>query len=142
MLASFAAVERFRVPFRDLDFLRHVNNAAYVTWSETIRCNYLADVLGEAIEGERGWIMAGQRWEYHVPIGYRAEVAIGARIARIGGKSLEMAYEVWTTEPERLAASGSCTLVAYDYRRASTIRVPDAWRERIRAFERVQPEGL
>ena len=32
------------------DYLRHVNNIAYITWTETLRCEYTHDVLFRTAE--------------------------------------------------------------------------------------------
>jgi acyl-CoA thioester hydrolase len=139
MLEAYRYVERFRTTFHDCDILQHVNNVAYVVWSESIRCNYFNDVMQEAIDGERGWIMAKQSWDYRAQVNYLERVAIGARISRFGTKSIEMIYEVWNDTTRELAATGTSTLVAYDFIAKASIAVPESWRERVRAFETTAP---
>jgi acyl-CoA thioesterase FadM len=40
---------------------------------------------------------------------------------------------------ELLAFRSRAVLVAYDYEAERTISIPDAWRERVAAFERLPP---
>ena len=139
VLKDYRCVSRFRTAFHDFDYLQHANNIAYITWTETLRCEYMHDVLLTAIDGEQGWIMAKQSFDYLAQINYLERVAVGARISRIGMKSLEMIYEIWNEATGVLSARGTSTLVAYDFSRNTSIAVPDTWRERIRAFEATAP---
>jgi acyl-CoA thioester hydrolase len=135
VLGDFKLVRRFRVPFEDVDMLRHVNHIAPVRWAETIRCEYVADVLGEAITGTQGVIGVRIQFDYESQMDYREDVAIGCRVARIGGKSLEHLYEVWSETRGIRCVRGTSVVVAFDYARNTSISVPEVWRERILAFE-------
>jgi acyl-CoA thioester hydrolase len=138
MLEEYRQVHRFRVAFGDVDMLGHVNNVAYVRWAETLRTEYFGDVLGERVGGARGMILARTNVVYEKPIAYRENVAMGGRVAKIGGKSFEFEHEVWSEDRDERCATIVCTLVAFDYEANRTIVVPDAWREKIAAFERTQ----
>lgn len=136
MLESYRLVRHFRVPFSDIDMLGHANNTAYLRWAEAIRTEYLADILGAFIGGERGMILARVTVDYESPIGYHEAIAIGARIGRIGTKSFDFDHEIWSEDRAVRCATIASTLVAMDYTNASTIAVPDDWRTRIAAYER------
>jgi acyl-CoA thioester hydrolase len=140
MLDDFRYTMRFRVPFQDVDMLNHVNNVKYVVWAETIRSAYFAEVLGEEIRGTRGMILAKLVVDYKRPIAYRADVAVGCRIARIGRKSFDIVYEVWDETENASAALITTTLVAYDYTTTSSIAVPEEWRAKAAAFETIPPQ--
>jgi len=135
MLDEFRLVQRFRVPFADIDMLHHANNVAYIRWAETVRTDYFADVLVEKVGGERGMILAQMSIAYEKQIAYREYVAVGGRVAKIGGKSFRFLSEVWSTDRDERCATIDCTLVAYDYVTKQTILVPEAWRAKIAAFE-------
>ena len=135
MLEGFRKIERFKVAFSDVDMLRHVNNLAYMRWAEQLRSEYFYEVLLEEIGGRRGMILANATIAYELPLTYREQVAVGCRVARIGNKSFDFAHEVWSIDRDLRAARIQTTLVAMDYENASTIAVPDAWRERVAAFE-------
>jgi acyl-CoA thioester hydrolase len=130
---------RFRVPFGDVDMMQHVNHAAYIVWAETVRCTYLADVIREPLNGSKGNILARLTFDYEEPLDFREEVAIGCRIARMGSKSFDFVYEVWSQTRHIRAARGLTTMVAYDYAAKTPIVIPQRWREIITAYEVVAP---
>lgn len=135
MLEAYRMVHRFRVPFSDVDLLRHVNNVAYLRWAEHVRTEYVAEILGEEIGGRHGIILATLQVTYEKVIGYRESVAIGCRVGRIGTKSLDFGHEIWSDDRAVRCATIASTVVAMDYEAAATIAVPGAWRARIAAFE-------
>jgi len=138
-LADFRCIMRFRVPFCDVDMLQHVNNAAYVVWAETARCNYFSDVLGESFTGANGVILARSVFDYEQPLEYREEVAIGCRVSRIGRKSFDFLYEIWSETRQERVAHGSSIMVAFDHQAKTSIVVPQRWREIITSYEAVAP---
>jgi len=141
-LVNFRCVMRFRVPFSDVDMLQHVNNAAYIVWAESARCLYLSEVLEAPLDGAPGVILARQEFTYERPLDYREQVAVGCRVARMGTKSFEFAYEIWSETHGQRAAHGMTAMVVYDYRTKSTQPVPERWRQVIAAYELQTPGGL
>ena len=123
------------VAFRDLDFFRHVNNAAYVTWTETVRIEYVLEVLGIALDARCSIIMASQKFDYLYPIGLGEKVSVGVRVSRLGTKSLDLEYEIWSHTANTLAVRATNAIVAYDYEAGSAIPIPQDWREKLVAFE-------
>ncbi len=141
ILDGFRFVQRFRVPFSDVDMLRHVNNVAYVRWAEQVRSEYFAEVLGSDITSGRGMIMATLEIVYELPVLYREQVAIGCKITRIGTKSFDFAYEIWSEDRALRAARITSAMVAMNYEKAQTIPVPAEWRANIAAFEAPSAAG-
>lgn len=138
-LAEFRYVMRFRVPFCDVDMLQHANHAAYVVWAENARSAYFDEVLGESLNGTNGIILARLEFDYERPLDYREEVAVGCRIARMGRKSFDFVYEIWSDTRQERAARGLTTVVAFDYECRNSIAIPGRWRELIAAYEVVAP---
>jgi acyl-CoA thioester hydrolase len=135
MLEQFSFVQRFRVVLSDVDMLRHVNNAAYVRWLETIRSEYFAEVLLGEIAGEQGIIMAKLTIDYELPLQYRERVAIGCKVSRVGSKSFDFQYEVWSDDRKQRSAHAVTTVVTINYHTGKTIHVPEAWRAAIAKHE-------
>jgi len=131
---------RFRVPFCDVDMLGHVNHASYIVWAETARCLYFDEVLKGSLTGRNGIILARLEFDYDRPLDYREEVAVGCRTARIGRKSFDFTYEIWSESRQVRAARGLSTMVAYDYQANTSILIPDRWRDLIMAYEPVAPD--
>lgn len=135
MLDGFKLIMRFTVPFSDCDMLQHVNNVAYIRWCETVRTEYFARVMRSDITSEHGMIQANINFTYERQIGYREEIAIGVRVARMGNKSLDYGYEIWSITNNHRAAHGTTTVVAYDFVNQRTIEIPQTWRNAVAAFE-------
>jgi acyl-CoA thioester hydrolase len=135
MLEDFPLVWRFSVPFADVDMMRHVNNVAYIRWAETMRAEYFAQVMQAPINGDHGMIQATINFTYERQLSYREQIAIGCRIPRIGTKSFDFGYEIWSETLGQRAAHGITTMVAFDFVANRTIAVPSAWRGAIAEYE-------
>jgi acyl-CoA thioester hydrolase len=135
MLEGFPLVSRFTVPFADIDMMQHVNNVAYVRWAEMMRSEYFAQVMGVPINGDRGIIQASIDFTYERQLHYREKIAIGCRVPRLGTKSFDFEYEVWSVTNEHRAARGITAMVAYDFVARATIAIPQSWRDAIAAYE-------
>ena len=135
MLEGFNLITRFTVSFSDIDMLQHVNNIAYIRWMELVRTEYFARVLGADITSDRGMIQANINFQYEKQIVHREAVAVGVRVSRIGTKSFDFSYEIWSETHQHRCAHGTTAIVAYDFVKHQSIAVPDEWRTLIDAFE-------
>lgn len=136
MLADFKLVTRFTIPFSDIDMLQHANNLAFIRWCETARTEYFARVTGADITSSRGIIQANINFTYERQLRFREMIVIGVRVSRMGTKSFDFGYEIWSETQQHRAAHGTTTVVAYDFPAQRTIEIPKDWREAIDAFER------
>lgn len=135
---------RFRMPLEmrwsDMDELGHVNNAVYLTYFEQARIYYFQESC-EWNWKETGVILANAHIDFLRPVVYPNRTFIYLRTGKIGTKSFELNY-LMTTEMkgrEKLATTGSTTLVMFDYARQESMAMPDFLREKIVAYE---PEKL
>jgi acyl-CoA thioester hydrolase len=135
MLDRFPLVCRFTVPFSDVDMMQHVNNVAYIRWAEMMRCEYFAQVMRVPINGDRGMIQATSNFIYERQLRYRECIVIGCRCGRIGTKSWDFEYEIWSETHGWRVAYGSTTVVAYDFVAQKSILIPPEWRDAIAAYE-------
>jgi len=105
--------KRIEVRWRDVDALRHVNNAVYATYLEECRDGWLERALGDD----------GALWDYvlaRVAIDFRREVgldekAVLARVslARVGTSSITLREEILMLDGT-LAAEAESVIVARD----------------------------
>ncbi len=129
---GFPFVHREHVRFRDLDAMGHINNAVFATYVEQARVEYLAslDVLDRPVydPGAESMILARLEMDFRAPGDAEPdEVAIGVRPARVGTKSFTLDYRI--EQGGTLIAEATTVLVSYDYQRAESRPVPDAWRD-------------
>jgi acyl-CoA thioester hydrolase len=101
------------IRWRDLDALRHVNNAVYATYLEEARDEWMQRALGGA----------GDLWDYvlvRVAIDFRREltqdddaVVVRTRLTRIGTSSLTLREEIVSLDGT-LSAEAESVVVARD----------------------------
>jgi acyl-CoA thioester hydrolase len=139
---------RISVPVRlrwsDIDAYAHVNNAAMLGLLEEVRIQAFwtasdgAERTGPAIlDGRPGSdtlsLIAHQEVEYLRPIPYgREPLDCEVWIARLGGASLDVHYEVFSpkgVEPRVLSTRAASTLVLVDAATQKPRRITDAERE-------------
>jgi len=126
-----------RVVFRDVDYYRHVNNAVYITWTETARIDYCKVVFDRPLGAKTNVIMASQTFNYEKQVEYDERLVIGCRCSRIGNKSLDLIYEIYRGD-ERVG-HGVSILVAFDYAANASTTVPEEWRRKICDYEFIMP---
>jgi acyl-CoA thioester hydrolase len=135
---------RFEYPLEvryvDLDPQGHVNNAHFLTYFEQARVNYLIHLgLFSKKQSflEIGIILADAHVTFLAPVLFGMEVRVKVRVARLGNKSMTMEYRMFDAATQTELATGSTVLVTFDYRKQETIAIPQNWREKIAAFEKL-----
>ena len=125
----------FRLPiqvrFRDLDSLRHVNNAVYLTYLEIARMGYWKALRFEPVPPSM--LLARVEIDYVKPLLLDDQVEIALRVSEMGTKSFVMAFEI--TANGTIAAKGSSVLVWFDHAANLSVVIPDSARATIQAFE-------
>ena len=124
--------KRIEVRWRDVDALRHVNNAVYATYLEECRDGWLEQVLGED----------GAMWDYvlaRVAIDFRREIGLEeeavlacATLIRIGTSSLTLREEIRLLDGT-LAAEAESVIVARDRETGRSRALSETEREALEA---------
>ena len=119
--------KRIEVRWRDVDALRHVNNAVYATYLEECRDGWLEQALGEE----------GAMWDYvlaRVAIDFRREIGLEeeavlarATLVRIGTSSLTLREEIRLLDGT-LAAEAESVIVARERETGRSRPLTDAER--------------
>jgi acyl-CoA thioester hydrolase len=123
------------VRFRDIDALRHVNNASFFTYLEEARVHYFIDLLhAEAFE-RLPLILAAAKIDFRAPILFGQVVDVGTRVDWIGRTSISMSHQMTASPDSRLVAEAETILVCYDYEANQPMPVPDDWRAAFAAWE-------
>ncbi len=124
------------VRWSDMDEMRHVNNAVYFTYFEQARIYYFGETLKLNWE-DNSFILANQNIDYIKPLVFPCVAHIYMRTSKFGNKSFELRYVITNlvSDKEELSASGSTTLVAFDYRTNQTRSLSDELKKKIRNYE-------
>lgn len=136
-MSTFRYFHPIIVRYGDLDPQGHVNNAAYLTYLEHARVNYIRHL--DLWDGKSflkiGFILARVELDYKAPILMTDEIEVGVRTSRLGNKSLDMEYRVQELGGGKIFGEAKTVQVAYDYQTGQTIPLWANWRERLTAFE-------
>ena len=126
--ADFIYFKKIESRWGDMDGLRHINNAKYLTFLESARLEYLS-TLGIDINrwnSKESVILASMKIDYHKQSSYPNIYEIGCKISRIGNKSFDIFNAIFESSSNNLIVTGTFTIVCFDYHLQKTISVPDS----------------
>jgi acyl-CoA thioester hydrolase len=138
-MSEFRFHHPIEVRYSDLDPQGHVNNARFLSFFEQARVSYLIHLRLFSKDQsflDVGIIIADAKLTFLAPVYFGQDVRVGVRVSRIGNKSMTMDYRMIDGADGSELATGSTTLVAFDYHEHKTIPVPEKWRVKIHEFER------
>lgn len=109
------------IRYSDQDAMAHVNNTALATYVEAARTDYMYRLIQKGgMEGVE-FILARLVIDYLRELHYPGSVDVGARVIRVGTKSVTTGYGVF--RGETCYATSECVNVFYDMATRKT-RVP------------------
>ena len=115
--------------FSDEDRMGHVNNAAYAVWFEASRVAYLESLYrsGPTLDT----VLARITIDYLVETRWPGDVRVGARLTRLGNRSLDSVYAVFRDDV--CLATCRCVNVFFDPRERRSTSPPAEVREALLA---------
>jgi acyl-CoA thioester hydrolase len=128
-----------QVRFCDIDKLNHVNNSCYHNYVELGRVTYFHECLKENINWNKlGFILARTEINHIIPVHLNDEIFCGTKLLRFGNKSATFKNCILKKVNGKLIACASVigVLVAMDYEKNLSIRVPELWRNLMLSFEK------
>jgi acyl-CoA thioester hydrolase len=120
------------VRFRDLDPMGHVNNAAYATYLEQARIEYVENVVEKPLL-ETGAVVALLELNFEHPIEYDDTVTVAVGVDELGTSSIPVTYEIRANG--EVAATAETTMVLCDREAGEPHPIPDDWGDPIEAHE-------
>ncbi len=139
LMSDFNFSYPITVRYSDLDPQGHVNNARYLSYIEQARVKYIQHL--NLWDGNSfldiGVVIANVQIDFKAPIFISDDIQVEMRVSRLGRKSFEMEYQITGITNEKVFATSSTILVAYDYHKGRTIPISKVWREKIAAFEKI-----
>ena len=124
------------IRWSDMDEMRHVNNAVYLTYFEQARVYYFQEAC-EWDWKEIGVILASAHVDYLRPVVFPNPTSVYVRTSKIGNKSFELSYMITSVVNgiEELTTTGYTTMVLFDYESNKSVLIPDFLREKISGYE-------
>ncbi|MBP6731294.1 MAG: acyl-CoA thioesterase, partial [Chitinophagales bacterium] len=128
------------IRWSDMDEMRHVNNAVYLTYFEQARVYY----FNEACQWnwkEIGAILANAHVDYIRPVVFPNPTTVYVRTSKLGNKSFEVHYLITSVVNgvEELTTTGHSTMVMFDYKTNKSVTIPEHLRERLNNYEIIKP---
>jgi acyl-CoA thioester hydrolase len=123
-----------RVWFSDTDAQGIVYYGRYLPYFDHARVEYHRH-LGQLEVGANDFVMRASTVEYHAPARFDDLLEIFVRLARIGRTSATYECAACRVDDDLLMVTATQTLVLVDRAERRTATIPDAVRERMRAFE-------
>ena len=133
MLKGFAFVQPVEVRFRDLDAVGHINNAVFLTYMESVRIAWWAQVSGRRDLRDIGMILARTEIDYRAPGSFPGRLLVGVRCASMRRSSFVLEFRVEEEASGLLLAEARKVLVRYDYTHARSVPLEEDLRQRILA---------
>ena len=118
----------------DLDAMQHINHATYLTFMETARLDYY-EYLGferQNWDHIKGTILGSMTVYYHQQVLHPAQLDIGQRISKVGYKSFDILTGIFVADQNIPALTATFTVVCFNYKKNTTIPVPDKIRDKCR----------
>ena len=115
----------------DMDGLRHINNAKYLTYMENARLDLYMQI-GHALdkwEDEESSILASMEVNYIGQAVHPSVFEIGQRISRIGIKSYDILTAIFIKGEDIPILQANFILVSINYNTGKTIPVPDEFKK-------------
>lgn len=124
------------IRWSDMDEMRHVNNAVYLTYFEQARVYYFHEACQWNWK-EIGAILANAHVDYLRPVVFPNDTYVYVRTSKLGNKSFEVSYIITSMVKgvEQLTTTGSTTMVLFDYKTNTSVPMPDYLRERLSNYE-------
>ena len=125
---DFHFIKTIESRWRDMDAIRHINNATYLNYFETTRVEYLSTLGFDLVrwESDSSVILASMKIDYLKQSTHPSIYEIGCRITRLGTKSFDILSVIFDSESGFPIVAGIFTLVTFDYKTQQTIPISDA----------------
>ena len=107
------------IRYSDQDAMAHVNNTALATYIEAARTAFIYDLIGKGDMQGLEFILARLLINYRRELHYPGTVEVGARLIRVGNKSLTTGYGVF--KDADCVATSECVNVFYDIGARKTV---------------------
>jgi acyl-CoA thioester hydrolase len=123
---TYAHWTQVTIRYSDQDAMAHVNNTALATYIEAARTAFIYDLINKGGMQGLEFILARVIIDYRRELHYPGTVDVGARLIRVGNKSLTTGYGVFRGD-ECIATSESVN-VFYDMASRKTVVPSDSVR--------------
>ncbi len=134
---SFSHWTSVTIRYSDQDSMGHVNNVAIASYFEAARVELVQSVLDRFDHAHLDFILARVAIDYHNEFHYPGTVDVGARILRLGTKSMTSGYGLFMGQ--RCLATSQAVNVFFDTQKRASVAPPDEVRAALAAVMAESP---
>ncbi len=131
---NYRLVSTIKVQFRDVDSLKHVNNAVYLSYLETARMELYEQTFGPDCFERFPFILAEITVRFLAPAALGEMLDLLIRVSDIGQKSYRFQYLIRSRTHDRTVCEAESVQVFYDYEKERSFEVPEKWKQAIEAL--------
>lgn len=133
--ANFHHFMDIQIRWNDLDAYRHLNNARYHAFFDTVIMHFLTHVGGfDLLDGPVVPFTVENLCRFHRPLAFPDVVEAGLRVAKLGNSSVRYEIGLFRNDDDDAAAQGHFVHVYVDRTTRRPTRLPEAMRA---ALERI-----
>lgn len=115
------------IRFFDIDAMGHVNNSVYFSYFEMARVHFFGQLIGREWNWrENGVLVAHNEIDYIRPVLFGDEIEVHISVLKVGTRSFTLGYNI--KKGDTLYAKGNSVMVTYDFRKNTTIPVPEEYK--------------
>ena len=115
--------------WRDLDALKHVNNAAFLTFLEEARLRWFAQLEGPWFSETWMPVVAAIQLNYRAQLAWPGQISVRLYCERLGNSSLTVAHRIVDAEnSEKVYSDGNTVLVWVNPADGKSVPLPVAVR--------------
>ncbi|BAU26945.1 acyl-CoA thioester hydrolase [Aneurinibacillus soli] len=131
-----------KIRYCETDMSGHVNNVSYLIYFEQGRIDYFdrLDIGDEVLHDKAEFMVvtADITCHYHNELFFRENPTLLVRVARLGNTSMDIEYCLVVKDKNKVAATGSGTIVLVGKETKRSTPIPSQVRERIIKFEQME----
>lgn len=131
--STFSYVHDVEVRFRDLDSLGHVHHSLALMYFEEARAAFWRNVAKRPTVQHIDYVIGSASIKYLQRVRYPGVLSVGVRVPRVGGKSIDLAYEARSPEGD-LLITGETTIVMFDFIAGKTKEVDEDLKEALARY--------
>lgn len=137
LLDTYPVIIEIPIAWGDMDAFQHVNNTVYFKHFESARIAYFEklEAMQEMEKTGIGPILGATSCVYKIPLTYPDTVSVGVKVDHIEEDRYTMSYATVSHRHRKLAATGTSSIVSFDYRSGRKAPVPEEIAARIRSLE-------
>jgi len=112
--------------WRDLDALRHINHATYLTYMEDARIAFYIEMgmVENRWDENVATILGGMTISWLQQVKHPSSLEIGQRLSRIGSTSFDLLTGIFIQNETEPVCVANFKLVAFDYKQNKSVSVP------------------